>query len=216
MYVYNSFGPNPRALRMFLAEKGMEIPTKDLDIMAAENRKPPYSDKNPGGQVPALELDDGTVIGETVAIFELLEETKPQPALVGTNAKERAEARQWQRRVELKITENLYNGFRYAEGLQLFKDRMRCLPEAAAGLKASAQDGLLWLDKQLDGKQFVAGDRFTIADIILYCALDFGLSVGQQLPAEAKNLKAWFDRVSSRESATKSLHPAAGQVGMKG
>ena len=216
MYVYDSFGPNPRALRMFLAEKGMEIPTKDLDIMAAENRKPPYTDKNPGGQIPALELDDGTVIGETVAIFELLEETKPQPSLVGTNAKERAETRQWQRRVELRITENLDNGFRYAEGLQLFKDRMRCLPEAAAGLKSIAQDNLLWLDKQLAGKQFIAGDRFTIADIILYCALDFGVSVGQQLPAEAKNLKAWFDRVSSRASASKSLHPAAGQVGMKG
>lgn len=216
MYVYNSFGPNPRALRMFLAEKAMEIPTKDLDIMAAENRKPPYTDKNPGGQIPALELDDGTVIGETVAIFELLEETKPQPALVGTNAKERAETRQWQRRVELKITENLYNGFRFSEGLQLFKDRMRCLPDAAPGLKAIAQDGLLWLDKQLAGKQFIAGDRFTIADIILYCALDFGLSVGQQLPGEAKNLKAWFDRVNSRPSAAKSLHPAAGQVGMKG
>jgi glutathione S-transferase len=216
MYVYDSFGPNPRALRMFLAEKGMEIPTKDLDIMAAENRKPPYTDKNPGGQIPALELDDGTVIGETVAIFELLEETKPQPSLVGTNAKERAETRQWQRRVELRITENLYNGFRFSEGLQLFKDRMRCLPEAAAGLKSIAQDNLLWLDKQLAGKQFIAGDRFTIADIILYCALDFGVSVGQQLPAEAKNLKAWFDRVSARESASKSLHPAAGQVGMKG
>jgi glutathione S-transferase len=216
MYVYDSFGPNPRALRMFLAEKGMEIPTKDLDIMAAENRKPPYTDKNPGGQIPALELDDGTVIGETVAIFELLEETKPQPSLVGTNAKERAETRQWQRRVELRITENLYNGFRFSEGLQLFKDRMRCLPEAAAGLKSIAQDNLLWLDKQLAGKQFIAGNRFTIADIILYCALDFGVSVGQQLPAEAKNLKAWFDRVSARESASKSLHPAAGQVGMKG
>ena len=124
MQVYGSFGPNPRALRMFLAEKGTTIPTKELDIMAGENRRPPYTDKNPGGQLPALELDDGTVIGETVAIFEYLEEQNPKPPLVGTNAKERAETRMWQRRVEQRITENLYNGFRFAEGLGLFKDRL--------------------------------------------------------------------------------------------
>lgn len=216
MYVYNSFGPNPRALRMFLAEKKMEIPTKDLDIMAAENRKPPYTDKNPGGQIPALELDDGTVIGETVAIFEILEETNPKPSLVGSNAKERAEARQWQRRIEQRITENLYNGFRFAEGLQLFKDRVRCIPEAAAGLKQTAQDNLLWLDKNLAGKQWIVGDRFTMADIILYCALDFGAGLGQTIPAEAKNVKAWFDRVAARPSASASLHPAHAQIGMKG
>ena len=139
MQIYGSFGPNPRALRMFVAEKGITIPTKELDILGAENRRAPYTDKNPGGQLPALELDDGTVIGETVAIFEYLEEQNPKPPLVGTNAKERAETRMWQRRVEQRITENLYNGFRFAEGLALFKDRMRCLPEAAAGLKQIAQ-----------------------------------------------------------------------------
>src|SRR6185295_15502403 len=92
MEIIGSFGPNPRALRMFLAEKGMEIPTKELDILAGENRKPPYTDKNPGAQLPALVLDDGTVIGETVAIFEYLDETNPKNPLVGSNAKERAEA----------------------------------------------------------------------------------------------------------------------------
>jgi glutathione S-transferase len=216
MYIYNSFGPNPRALRMFLLEKKLVIPTKDVDLMGAENRKPPYTDKNPGAQVPALELDDGTVIGETVAIFEFLEETHPQPPLVGSNAKERAETRQWQRRVELKITEYVYNGFRFAEGLQLFQDRMRCLPEAAAGLKATAQDGLVWLDKTMDGKQWIVGNRFTIADIILYCALDFGIGLGQTIPAGAPKVKAWFDRVGARPSASASLHPAHQQIGMKG
>ena len=216
MYFYNSFGPNPRALRMFLAEKKLSIPTKDLDIMAAENRKPPYTDKNPGGQIPALELDDGTVIGETVAIFEILEEMNPQPPLIGTNPKERAETRQWQRRVELKITENLYNGFRFAEGLQLFQGRLRCIPEAASGLKASAQDNLLWLDKLMGDKEWIAGNRFTIADIILYCAVDFGAGLGQSIPADAPKVKAWYDRVSKRPSATSSLHPAHKQVGMQG
>ena len=99
--------------------------------------------------MPALELDDGTIIAETVAIFEHLEEKNPSQALVGSTAEERAETRMWQRRIELGITENLCNGFRYSQGLDLFKERTRCLPEAADGLKARAQDGLEWLDALL-------------------------------------------------------------------
>jgi glutathione S-transferase len=216
MEVIGSFGPNPRALRMFLAEKNMTIPTKELDILGGENRRAPYTDKNPGGQLPALVLDDGTVIAETVAIFEYLDETNPKPALVGSNPKERAEARMWQRRIEQRITENLYNGFRFAEGLQLFQNRMRCLPEAAAGLKQTAIDNLHWLDKLLAGKKFIAGDRLTMADIILYCALDFGASVGQAVPSDTPNVKAWFDRMNERPSAKSSLHPASAQTKMRG
>ena len=216
MHLYDSLGPNPRATRMFLLEKGITIPTKTVDLLGAENRKPPYTDRNPGGQIPALELDNGKCIGETVAIWEYLEEKHPTPALIGTTAEERAETRQWQRRVELQITEILYNSFRYSEGAQLFKDRMRILPEAAPGMKAIVQDKLKWLDKLLEGKQYIAGDRFTVADIILYCALDFGGSVKQPLDPSLKNLNAWFKRVDSRPSAKSSLHPAAAQTGMKG
>ena len=184
--------------------------------MAAENRKAPYTDRNPGGQLPALELDNDKCIGETVAIFEYLEEKHPSPALIGTTAEERAEARQWQRRVELQITEHLYNGFRYSEGAELFKNRMRILPEASAGLKAIVQDKLKWLDQLLEGKQYIAGDRFTVADIILYCALDFGGSVNQKIDPSLKNVNAWFKRVESRPSAKSSLHPASAQIGMRG
>jgi glutathione S-transferase len=201
---------------MFLAEKGITIPTKSVDLMAAENRKPPYTDRNPGGQLPALELDNGKCIGETVAIWEYLEEKHPKPALIGATAEERAEARQWQRRIELQITEHLYNGFRYSEGLELFKPRMRVLPEAAPGLKAVVQDKLKWLDGLLEGKQYIAGDRFTIADIILYAALDFGGSVGQKIDPSQKNLSAWFKRVEERPSAKSSLHAASAQTGMRG
>ena len=216
MQLYDSLGPNPRALRMYLAEKGISIPKKDVDLMGAENRKPPYTDRNPGGQLPALELDNGKCIGETVAIFEYLEEKHPTPSLIGTTAEERAEARQWQRRIELQITEHLYNGFRYAEGAELFKTRMRILPEASAGLKSIVQDKLKWLDAQLEGKEYIAGNRFTVADIILYCALDFGGSVGQKIDQSLKNVNAWFKRVESRPSAKSSLHPASAQTGMKG
>jgi glutathione S-transferase len=216
MQLYDSLGPNPRALRMYLAEKGISIPKKDVDLMGAENRKPPYTDRNPGGQLPALELDNGKCIGETVAIFEYLEEKHPTPSLIGATAEERAEARQWQRRIELQITEHLYNGFRYAEGAELFKTRMRILHEASAGLKAIVQDKLKWLDAQLEGKEYIAGNRFTVADIILYCALDFGGSVGQKIDPSQKNVNTWFKRVESRPSAKSSLHPASAQTGMKG
>ena len=215
MLMYDSLGPNPRALRMFLAEKGLTIPTKPLDVMGAENRKPPYTDRNPGGQVPALELDNGKCLGETVAIFEYLEERNPTPPLIGATPEERAEARQWQRRVELQITEHLYNGFRYGEGLEMFKNRMRVLPEASAGLKAIVQDKLKWLDGAMTGP-FIAGNRFTVADIILYCALDFGRGVGQPLDNAPPKVKAWFERVASRPSATKSLHPMAEKAGFRG
>jgi glutathione S-transferase len=206
---YDSYGPNPRALRMFLLEKGLAIPKFELDLIAGENRREPYLERNPGGQMPSIELDDGRCIAETVAIFEYLEERQPTPSLIGTTPEERAETRMWQRRVELKITEHVYNGFRFAEGIELFKPRMRVLPEAADGLKATARDNLAWLDKLLAGKQYVAGDRFTIADIILYCALDFGRTVGQPIDEANKNLAAWFARVETRPSARGSVHPAS-------
>jgi glutathione S-transferase len=216
MLLYNSLGPNPRATRMFLLEKGITIPMKEIDLPGGENRRPPYTERNPGGQLPALELDNGKCLGETVAIWEYLEEKHPQPPLIGRTAEERAETRQWQRRIEFRITENLYNGFRFAEGAELFKGRMRILPEAAPGLKAAAGDNLKWLDALLAGHDYIAGDRFTIADIILYCALDFGQSVGQKLDPALGNVNAWFKRVDSRPSARASLHPASSQVGVKG
>ena len=216
MKIYDSLGPNPRALRMFLREKGLDIPTIAVDLLGAENRRPPYTDRNPGGQIPALELDDGRVIGETVAIFEYLEERHPKPALIGTTPEERAETRMWQRRVELNITEPLYNAFRYAEGLALFQSRVRCLPEAADGLKAIARDKLAWLDTLMPGKTFIVGNRFTIADIILYCAVDFGSTVGQPLDPGLQHLNAWLERVAARPSAAASLHELAPAMGMRG
>ena len=216
MKILNSFGPNPRMLRMFLAEKNIAIESLEHDLMGAENRGDAYLSKNPGGQLPALELDDGTVIAETVVICDYLEELNPDPALIGSSAVERAETRMWNRRIEQKITENIYAGFRYSEGLQLFENRMRCLPEAASGLKAVAQDGLGWLANQKDGKTFICGERITIADLVLYCCTDFAAGVGQSISPDLKNITSWVSRMDSRPSAAASLHPAAEKVGMKG
>ena len=216
MKLLNSFGPNPRMVRMFLAEKGLTLEFEEVNMLGGDNRRPPYSDKNPGAQMPALELDDGAVIGETVAICEYLEELNPAKALIGATAEERAETRMWIRRIELGITELIYNGFRYSQGLDLFKDRMRCLPEAADGLKAKAHDGLTWLDQLMEGKDYICGDRFSAADIVLYCCLDFAAGVGQPRDTSLTNLDDWFERVNARESAAASLDPSSEAVGMRG
>ncbi|MGH8517448.1 MAG: glutathione S-transferase family protein [Panacagrimonas sp.] len=216
MKLLNSFGPNPRMVRMFLLEKGIELPLQDHDILGGENRQPAFTSKNPAGQVPALELDNGTVIGETVAICEYLDELNPGKSLVGNNAEEKAISRMWQRRIELNITEPAYNGFRFAEGIDLFRNRVRCIPEAAAGLKDTAQINLKWLDNLIGGRDYICGNQIRLADLILYCCLDFAAGVGQPLNPELKNVNAWFKRVDSRPSAKASLHPASEQVKMKG
>jgi glutathione S-transferase len=205
MKLYNSIGPNPRVVKMFLAEKGVELPREAIDLMAGENRRDPYvSTVNPAGQTPALELDDGKVITEITTICEYLEEKHPEPALVGRTPEERAETRMWTRRIDLNICEPMANGFRYSDGLAMFQNRMRCLPEAAPGLKAVAQDKLSWLDGLMAGKTYVAGERLSMADILLFCFLDFGAAVGQPLNPENKNISAWFERMKARPSAAAS------------
>jgi glutathione S-transferase len=201
MKLYNSIGPNPRAVRMFMAEKGIEIPLVQVDLMAGENRREPYLQKNTAGQLPALELDNGHCVTEITAICEYLEDTNPSPPLIGSTPEEKAETRKWTRRVDLNVCEPLANGFRFSEGLPLFKSRIVTVPEAADGLKRIAQDRLTWLDGELAGKEFICGRRFTLADILLFAFLDFGAQVGQPLREENKNIAAWFVRMKERPSA---------------
>lgn len=201
MKLYNSVGPNPHVVRMFMAERGVDIPKEEIDIMAGANRQPDYLEKNPHGQSPALVLEDGALITEITAICEYLDETSPGDSLIGATPEERAQTRRWTRWVDLKIVEPMTTAFRGAEGLPMFKDRVRCLPEAADGLKAFTQDNIAFLDGQMAGRDYVAGDKFTLADILLFCFLAFGEQVGQPLNRDFKNVAAWFDKVSKRESA---------------
>jgi glutathione S-transferase len=204
MKFYNSIGPNPRVVKMFMAEKGIDIPRVEVDLMGGENRQGAHLARNPSGQTPTLELDDGTFIAEITAICEYLEEKHPAPPLIGATPEERAVTRMWTRRIDLQIVEPMLIGFRSAEGHELFKTRVRLLPQAAADLKTLAQERISWLDGLIAGNTFVAGDRFTLADILLYCALDFGRSVGQPINRDNANIAAWFDRVASRPSAEAS------------
>lgn len=216
MLLLDALSPAPRTVRMYLAEKGLKLPSRQIDVFSGENRQTAYLALNPAGQTPALLLDDGTCIAEAVAIMEYLEERHPAPSLIGTTPEERAQTRQWQRRVELNITENIHNAYHYAEGLARFEGRIPVAPEAAAGLKQVAQNRIAWLDAMLDGHTFLAGERFTIADIWLYVWLDFADSVGQPFDRGLRNVPLWFSLIGARPSAAASLHAGCKPGGVRG
>lgn len=217
MLLLDALSPAPRCVRMYLAEKNLRLPTRQIDVFSGENRQAPYLALNPAGQTPALQLDDGRTLGESLAIIEYLEERHPEPPLIGATAEARALTRQWQRRVELNVTENIHNAYHYAEGLARFEGRIPVAPEAAAGLKRVAQDRLAWLDSMLgDGRPNLAGAHFTIADIWLYVWLDFANSVGQRFDRGLPNIGAWFARTGTRPSAAASLHPGCKPGGVRG
>lgn len=201
MLIYDAHSPAPRCLRMFLLEKQLQLPAVTVDAMTGENRQPAYLAINPAGQTPALRLDDGSVLTEAVAIAEYLEELHPSPVLIGSTPEQRAQTRQWWRRVELNITEFIHNAYHYAEGLARFESRMPVLPEAAAGLKRVAQDRLGWLDGMFGTGPYLCGERFTAADIWLYVWLDFGQSVNQPFDRSLPNIGLWFNRIAARPSA---------------
>ena len=201
MKLYDGMGPNPKVVRMFLAEKDLVVPVQPVDMMKMENRQAEHLKRNPSGQVPTLETDAGTFISETTAICEYIEEKKPSPALIGTTPEQRAETRMWTRKIDLNICEPVGMGFRYGKGLKFFKDRIHCEPEMSPGAIRLGQANLKWLDDQLAGKTWIAGDRFTLADIALFCFLEFFGPMGQPLDPALKNVTAWFDRVAPRPSA---------------
>lgn len=201
MKLYDSVGPNPHVVRMFIAEKGISIPSETVDLRAGDNRKEPHLSRNPHGQLPTLGLDNGTYLSEIIPICEYIEEKHPTPSLIGATPEERGECRMWTRRIDLNIAEPGAAGFRFAEGLKMFETRIVTVPEAAPGMKKIAADRLAWLEGQMNGKEFICGNRFTLADILLFCMVTFFNRVGQPLDPANKNLTAWFERVQARPSA---------------
>ncbi len=202
MKLYNSIGPNPRVVRMFAAEKGITLEREEVDIVAGECRRDPYLAVNPMGSTPALALPSGQVISEIVAICEYLEEAVPEPALIGTSAEQRAETRMWARRIDLGFVDPLTLGFRAAEGRAMFAPRMRVAPEdAAPDLKGMAVDMLDTLERHVAEQDYITGDRFSLADILLFGFVAFGEQVGMSLLPERSALAAWFARIDARPSS---------------
>jgi glutathione S-transferase len=200
MKLYNSIGPNPHVVRMFMSELGLDLEIIEMDLMAGENRQEEHLKRNSSGQSPTLELDDGSFISEITAICEYLDDKQGNTDLIGKTPEERAETRMWTRRVDLQIVEPMTTGFRYSEGLELFKSRMQTIPDAADGLKSIAQEKIAWLDGEMEGKDYICGNRFTLADVMLFCFLAFGATVGQAVSEENLNIISWYDRVKERSS----------------
>jgi glutathione S-transferase len=200
MKIYNSStAPNPRRVRIFLAEKGIQVPYEEVDIAKAVNRSSEFRKKNPMGTVPVLELDDGTCIAESVAICRYFEEMQPSPPLMGVDARDRALVEMWQRRMEFELLLPTANSFRHRH--EFFKGRIPQVPEFAEVSRKGAESSLAWLNEVLADRPFVAGERYTIADITALCAVDFGRVSKLRVLPEQQNLTRWYEAVSARPSA---------------
>ena len=204
--------PNPRRVHLYLAEKGLEVPCETVDIMTRQNRTPEFMAKrNPLGGLPVLELDDGSHIAESVAICRYFEVLHPEPALFGTSAEEQGRIEMWSRRIELNLMRPV--GMVWVHGSPLTKGVVKeQLPEAAEQNRGIVRDFYRFLDKELSRREFIAGDAFTIADILALTTIDFAGSL-VELPFDPKleGLAAWHERVSARPSV--KSHPSPGGLG---
>ena len=198
MKLYESPSPNARRVHIFMAEKGIECERIAVDIRAAENLSAEYLAKNPGGRVPMLELEDGTFIGESVAICRYLESLQPESPLFGESGIEAAKVEMWQRRAELNFLLEVAGAFRNITGF--FKDRETCVAEWGQVCAERAPKMLSMFDEQLSQTAYLAGDAFSIADITLAVALDFARMVKVVALPELPNIERWYGQVSARSS----------------
>ena len=201
MKLYDSkMAPNPRRTRVFLAEKGISVPTEQVDMMKMEHRSPQYTAINPLQRMPALVLDDGTVITESIAICRYFEAVQPEPPLFGVGAKEVAQVEMWNRRCEINFMANVAAVFRHLH--PAMKDlEVPQVPAYAEAMRPRALEFIALLDKELAKREFIAGDRFSVADITALCTVDFMKPSRLAMPEHAANVKRWHAAVSARPSA---------------
>lgn len=201
LYSANMPAPNPRRVRIFAAEKGIALPEVMLTLVEREHKSADHLRRNSLGQVPVLELDDGTTISETIAICRYLEELHPDPPLFGSDAKERAVVDMWTRRVDIQIGEPTKMFWRHAHpATAALIEQHNVFGESNRAILARAMQ---WLDTELaDGRSFLTGDRFTIADIAALTVIDFAALIGLDPVAGNAAVAAWHARVSSRPSAS--------------
>ena len=198
MKLHESPSPNARRVSVFMAEKGIECERVSVDIRAGENIQSEYLSKNPAGRVPVLELDDGSYISESIAICRYLEAIEPEPNLFGLDAIEIANVEMWQRRVELNLFLEIAGAFRNITGF--FKDRETCVEEWGKVCAEKAPKALTMFDDQLSNNQYLAGDRFTVADITLAITLDFAEMVKVAPLPTLDHITRWRANVTARTS----------------
>ena len=199
MKFYNAAAPSPRRVRIFLAEKGMAIPRVDLDLAAGDTRRDAFLRKNSLGGVPLLELDDGSVLAESQAICRYLETLQPEPSLFGRGALERARIEMWDRRMELEIFNPL--GRIAQHSFDFFQDKLTQVPAYAQAQRADMAGKFSWLNEALsDGRPFIAGDDFSVADITGMAALMVADFVDAVVAGDLTHLSRWSEMVRARPS----------------
>jgi glutathione S-transferase len=201
MKLYDSnFAPNPRRVRIFLAEKGIAVPTERVDIARQEHKTPEYAAINPLQRMPSLVLDDGTIITESIAICRYFEMLRPEPPLFGVGSKDAAIVEMWNRRAEINFLASVAAVFRHTHPAMKELE----LPQVPAWAEAN-RPRVSWflemLDRELATREFVAGDRYTVADITMQVAVDFMKPGRLSMPDGAANMKRWHTAVSARPSA---------------
>lgn len=192
--------PNPRRVRIFLAEKGIEVASEPIDMMAKETKTVAFAALNPLQQIPVLVLDDGTAISESIAICRYFEETHPEPALMGRTPLEKATIEMWQRRMELALLAPVAQVFRHSHPAMAAIE----VPQVAAWAevnKPRAAETLRMLDRELATRAFIAGDGYSVADITALVAIDFMKPAKLARPDGLDNLARWYGEVSTRPSA---------------
>ncbi|MGA8958605.1 MAG: glutathione S-transferase [Pseudolabrys sp.] len=201
MKLYDSnFAPNPRRVRIFLAEKGIAVPTERVDIARQEHKTPEYAAINPLQRMPSLVLDDGTIITESIAICRYFEMLRPEPPLFGVGSKDAAIVEMWNRRAEINFLASVAAVFRHTHPAMKELE----VPQVPAWAEAN-RPRVSWflemLDRELATREFVAGDRYTVADITMQVAVDFMKPGRLSMPDGATNVKRWHTAVSARPSA---------------
>ena len=192
--------PNPRRVRIFLTEKGIDIPLEPVDMGALGHKSAEISGLNPLQRLPVLVLDDGTALSESVAICRYLEELNPDPPLMGIDAKDRAIVEMWQRRMEMHLLLLVANVFRHAH--PAMKDwEVPQIKEFSEANRPKALASMIWLNDELKDRPFIAGDRYTIADITAMVAMDFTKPARIDVPEELENLRRWYGSVKARPSS---------------
>jgi len=201
MKVYDFAGaPNPKKLRVYLAEKGLQLPLEPVDILSGQNRTPAFLEKNPMGGLPVLEFDDGSHLSESLAIIEYLEELHPNPPMIGTSPRERARVRELERIAELSILARVAQYFQNSH--PFMAGRLKQSPEAAENARNQLTTNLQILDRLIGGNTFVAGARPTIADCTLFAALQFAEFAQVPIDGSCKNVHGWYERFKQRPSAS--------------
>ncbi len=195
-----TLAPNPRRVRIFAAEKGLNLPYEQVDLMQGKSRTPEFLAINPAGRVPVLQLDDGTYLAESNAIAHYLESLYPEPNLCGRDALERATIEMWERRMELDLFTTILRAFLHLHPMN--SSRLKQIKEYGDAQVAAAQTQLEWLDRQLQGKEFIAGPHFTIADITAFVGIEFGVATaGIKVDSKLADLSRWHRSVASRPSS---------------